>query len=180
MTGDRSQEHSLLQQSKHSMHKEDECKYDLDAAECKMPVENRKIVVRSRYFQNKSVKKNDRDNEIEKLLVNNDDATDICKNNSPQSPPFENNYGATMKRKPTSTGSIQPVGAFSLIALTSYIFLLIFLILYSMLHDFTGCESQVHADKCISCQSKYVSLTRAIKALYVLFIIFRWTFCSIK
>ncbi|KAJ9690835.1 hypothetical protein PVL29_013138 [Vitis rotundifolia] len=113
----RSQEHSLLQQYRHSMHKpclalhkEHECKYDLDAAGGKMPVENRKIIVRSRYFQHKSLKENDRDNENEKLLVNNGDATDICENNSPQSPPFENNYlkSAIMKRKPTSVDSIQP------------------------------------------------------------------------
>ncbi|RVW29580.1 Exonuclease 1 [Vitis vinifera] len=83
----RSQEHSLLQQYRHSihkpclaLHKEHECKYDLDAAEGKMP-----------------------------LLVNNGDATDICENKSPQSP-FENNYlkSAIMKRKPTSVDSIQP------------------------------------------------------------------------
>lgn len=128
VAGDRrSQEHSLLQQYRHSihkpclaLHKEHECKYDLDAAEGKMPVENRKIIVRSRYFQHKSVKENDRDNENEKLLVNNGDATDICENKSPQSP-FENNYlkSAIMKRKPTSVDSIQPVGALSFIAFPS-------------------------------------------------------------
>ena len=120
MTGDRrSQEHSLLQQSRHSLHKtclalhkEDECKYDLDAGESKMPVENRKSIVRSRYFQHKSVKENDRDNEMERLLVNNDDETDIFENNNPQSPPF-------VKRKSTSLDSIQPVGALSFIAFPS-------------------------------------------------------------
>lgn len=166
MAGDRMQLHSLLQESRHSickpflsLHKEHECKYDLDAADgkllvedAKLLVENRKIIVRSRYFQHKSIKENDGIKDREKLLVNNYDLTDTCKTVSPQSHLLENDNMKCriMKRKPTSMYNVQTVG-FSFTAYPSY-FQLFFFLSYSIIYVFSGYEIQMHADKCIACQ----------------------------
>ncbi|XP_057949095.1 exonuclease 1 [Malania oleifera] len=79
-----------------------------DAIEGKMRTDNRKVVVRSSYFQRKSV------NEIvdkkkEKLLVENEVAADAVENTIPESTSLEKYCykGTFMKRKTTQINSIQ-------------------------------------------------------------------------
>ncbi|KAA8519582.1 hypothetical protein F0562_013794 [Nyssa sinensis] len=90
LVGDtRSPQHALLQKSRHSihkpciaLHKDRECRSDTDAGEGKMRTENIKVIVRSSYFQNKSVKESDLENKNEMLLVKDDVAMDACKSAS--------------------------------------------------------------------------------------------------
>ncbi|XP_059669371.1 exonuclease 1 [Cornus florida] len=82
----RSPKHALLQQSEHSihkpciaLHKEHECKSASDAGEGKTRMETMKVIVRSSYFQHKSVK-DDQENRNEMLLVKKNNATNTCEN----------------------------------------------------------------------------------------------------
>ncbi|KAL5772087.1 hypothetical protein ACOSQ2_012011 [Xanthoceras sorbifolium] len=81
MVDDRSPEHTLLPQFGSLIHKpgpvlqkDYESKNLTDAAEGKTRKDNRKVIVRSSYFQAKQVNKSDQENKQENLVVKDDDA----------------------------------------------------------------------------------------------------------
>ncbi|XP_058072363.1 exonuclease 1 isoform X4 [Magnolia sinica] len=70
----------------------------------------RKVIIRSRYFETKLLDKNDNDNENEKLVVEEEDASSVlCGNTVPKSVLLGNNYmgSSSKKRKSTSSQNIR-------------------------------------------------------------------------
>lgn len=115
----RSPEHTSLQQPKHSIHrpcltqlKEHEVESGRDAVEGKTRKESRKVIVRSSYFQHKTVNINDQENKQDGLVKDNL-ATDICNDPVPKSA-IGNRYsiGNVLKRKKTTNDSVQEVSAY--------------------------------------------------------------------
>ncbi|GMN43419.1 hypothetical protein TIFTF001_012612 [Ficus carica] len=112
----RSSEHTSLQQPKHSIHrpcltqlKEHEVESARDAVEGKTRKESRKVIVRSSYFQHKTVNINDQENKQDGLVRDNL-ANDICNHPVPESA-VGNRYsigiGNVLKRKKTTNDSVQ-------------------------------------------------------------------------
>ncbi|CAL8147543.1 unnamed protein product [Prunus armeniaca] len=111
----RSPESTLLQQPRHSIHKpcltllkERECKNAPDTVEGgKTRTENRKVIVRSSYFKDKSINENDQEDKQEKRLL--EDGIALDKNAVPESAHFENSYfnGKVMKRKTSPGDSVE-------------------------------------------------------------------------
>ncbi|CAB4306729.1 unnamed protein product [Prunus armeniaca] len=111
----RSPESTLLQQPRHSIHKpcltllkERECKNAPDTVEgSKTRTENRKVIVRSSYFKDKSINENDQEDKQEKRLL--EDGIALDKNAVPESAHFENSYfnGKVMKRKTSPGDSVE-------------------------------------------------------------------------
>uniref|UniRef100_A0A5B7CBH9 Exonuclease 1 n=1 Tax=Davidia involucrata TaxID=16924 RepID=A0A5B7CBH9_DAVIN len=85
------------------------CKSASDAGDGKIRIQNKKVIVRSSYFQHKSVKENDHDKENGKLKVKDDITTNTCENTIPESASFCDNYfkGTIMKRKVSPVDSAQ-------------------------------------------------------------------------
>ncbi|KAF3449829.1 hypothetical protein FNV43_RR05908 [Rhamnella rubrinervis] len=111
----RTPEHTLLQQPKHSIHKpcqtlqkEQECKAATNATEDKIRAENRKVIVRSSYFQHKPRNENNED-EKQKSLMKDNLSSNMCENTFLESAPFKDGYfnGQVMKRKDHSNNSLQ-------------------------------------------------------------------------
>lgn len=126
----RSPDSTLLQQPRHSihkpcltLHKERECKNAPDTVEGgKTRTENRKVIVRSSYFKDKSINENDQEDKQEKHLLEDGIAIDVDKNAVPESAHFENSYfnGKVMKRKTSPGDSFEVVCVFlSLLLLCS-------------------------------------------------------------
>lgn len=124
----RSPESTLLQQPRHSihkpcltLHKERECKNAPDTVEgSKTRTENRKVIVRSSYFKDKSINENDQEDKQEKRLL--EDGIAMDKNAVPESAHFENSYfnGKVMKRKTSPGDTVEVVCVFlSLLILCS-------------------------------------------------------------
>ncbi|KAK9267988.1 hypothetical protein L1049_010426 [Liquidambar formosana] len=117
MLGDvKSQEHTLVQESGHSihkpclaLHKECEHEYVSDMHEGKTRIEKRKVTVRSSYFQHKVVNKTDCDGKNETLSIKDDVATNTCENTIPENASFGEMYfkGTLMKRKVASINNVQ-------------------------------------------------------------------------
>ncbi|CAL9015767.1 unnamed protein product [Prunus brigantina] len=111
----RSPESTLLQQSRHSIHKpcltllkERECKNAPDTVEGgKTRTENRRVIVRSSYFKDKSINENDQEDKQEIRLL--EDGVAMDKNAVPESAHFENSYfnGKVMKRKTSPGDSVE-------------------------------------------------------------------------
>ncbi|XP_060676493.1 exonuclease 1 isoform X1 [Ziziphus jujuba] len=106
---------TLLRQPKHSIHKpcqtlqkEQESKHATNAIDEKIGVENRKAIVRSRYFQNKSRKDDDEENK-QKSLTKDSLSINTHENTFPESASFGDGYfnGKVMKRKNPSCNSLQ-------------------------------------------------------------------------
>lgn len=119
----RSPESTLLQQPRHSihkrcltLHKERECKNAPETFEGKTRTENRKVIVRSSYFKNKSSNENNQEDKQEKLLSKDCLASDIHENAVPVSAHFGNSHfhGKLVKRKISPNDSDQEVCAFIL------------------------------------------------------------------
>lgn len=115
----RSPEHTSLQQPKHSIHrpcltqlKEHEVENARDAVEGKTRKESRKVIVRSSYFQHKTVNINDQENKQDSLVKDNL-ATEICNDPVPKSAIGNRcSIGNALKRKKTTNDSVQEVSAY--------------------------------------------------------------------
>lgn len=110
---------TLLQQPKHSIHKpcqtlrkEQECKDTTNAIDGKIGAENKKVIVRSRYFQHKSTNENDGENKQKRLMKDNV-SINTRENTFPYNASFGDSYfnGKVMKRKNPSCNSLQAVCA---------------------------------------------------------------------
>ena len=121
VAGERSPEHTLLQQPQYSihkpctaMHKESECKTIPHPAEGKTRTETGKVVVRSSYFLHKSENWKDPINNQEKINTNG--LNDVYENTIPETASFRNNHlkDTVMKRKTSPNDSVENVGVLTL------------------------------------------------------------------
>ncbi|KAJ4703742.1 Exonuclease 1 [Melia azedarach] len=98
------------QQFVHSIHKlalQKELQSKTDAVEEKIRTENRKVIVRSSYFQHKQVNESDQEDKQEKLIVEDDVAIDISENANLGSEYSENsNLNSTTIKRKTSINDI--------------------------------------------------------------------------
>lgn len=105
----KSMEGTFLPQSSYPIHKpcltlqrERESKNFSDAFEGKIRTDNRKVIIRSSYFQHKPSKENAEDSK-QNIVTNNDCAIDLCGNTVSENVPYGNSYNngkATKRRNP--------------------------------------------------------------------------------
>lgn len=114
---------TLLPQSRHSIHKpcltlhmERECKNAQGTFEGKTRTENRKVIVRSSYFKDKSRNENIEEDKQESLLSKDSLASDMHENVDPESAPFGKSQFSRklVKRKISPNYNVQEVCAFTL------------------------------------------------------------------
>ncbi|XP_062016654.1 exonuclease 1 [Rosa rugosa] len=112
----RSPESTLLQQPIHSIHKpcltlhrERECKNAQGTFEGKTRTENRKVIVRSPYFKEKSNNENKQEDKQEKILLKDSLGNNMHDNADPESAPFGNSHfpRKLVKRKNSPNDSVQ-------------------------------------------------------------------------
>ncbi|PON85002.1 5'-3' exonuclease family protein [Trema orientale] len=108
-----SPEHTSLQKPKHSIHKPcltQQKEYEFgsvpDEVEGKLRKENRKVIIRSSYFQHKSGKKNDQENE-QYVSIKDDSAIEMRENIVPESAVYGYSNGNVLKRKKHTDESVQ-------------------------------------------------------------------------
>lgn len=119
------------QQFVHSIHKlalQKELQSKTDAVEEKIRTENRKVIVRSSYFQHKQVNESDQEDKQEKLIVEDDVAIDISENANLGSEYSENSNlnSTTIKRKTSINDIVQIVGASFYLPMCSFLLLSIY------------------------------------------------------
>ncbi|XP_038724106.1 exonuclease 1-like isoform X2 [Tripterygium wilfordii] len=108
------QEHTLMQQSAQPLYKpcqalrkEHDCKDAPVAVESKIKTDNRRVIVRSSYFQHKPAAEHDQENEKETLPNNHDDYATISENIIPENALRNYHKDTAEKRKSSTDDSIQ-------------------------------------------------------------------------